>query len=279
VRADVIRRNWRDFYAASVTTATRRVNTPLNIPVDLSLIRNSNDMKRAYRGLQLQAKWTPPRVDAGVHYTLATLRGNDDGESGTTGAVANVDPKLFYPEFFAYDRAAPIGSLQGDQRHRLRAWLGYDFFPWMTVTVMQSYDSGLPYSIAAPINLTRYAGAPANPGYNSIPNGLYYFSGRGALRTEDAYSTDVALRYSLGRFFAQGDILNVFNNDALFDPLRIGTTVTTAATSTTLQPFDPRTQTPVAGTHYQFAANFGQALNDLAYQRPRTVRVSVGARF
>ena len=278
VRGDVIRRDWRDFYAASVTTSTRRVNTPLGIPVDLSLIRNSNDMKRAYRGLQLQAHWTPPRVDAGVHYTLSTLRGNDDGESGTTGAVANVDPSLFYPEFFAYDRAAPIGYLQGDQRHRLRAWLGYDF-PWLTVTVMQSFDSGLPYSIAGPINLTRYAGAPANPGYNSIPNGLYYISGRGALRTEDAYSTDLALRYTRGRFFAQGDVLNIFNNDALFDPLRIGTTVTTAATSTTLQPFDPRTQTPVAGTHYQLAANFGQALNDLAYQRPRTVRVSVGARF
>src|SRR5205085_396494 len=163
-----------------------RVNTPLGIPVDLSLIRNSNDMKRAYRGLRLQAHWTPQRIDAGVHYTLATLRGNDDGESGTTGAVANVDPSLFYPEFFAYDRAA--------------------------------------------------------------------------LRTESAYSTDVALRYTRGRFFAQGDVLNIFNNDALFDPLRIGTTVTTAATSTTLQPFDPRTQSPVAGAHYQLAANFGQAL-------------------
>jgi hypothetical protein len=278
VRADAIRRDWRDFYAASVTTSTLRANTPLGIPVDLTLIRNSNNLKRAYRALQLQARWTPPRIDAGVHYTLSTLRGNDDGESGTAGAVANTDPSLFYPEFFAYDRAAPVGYLQGDQRHRLRAWLGYDF-PRLTVTVMQSYDSGLPYSIAGPINLTRYVGAPANPGYNSIPNGLFYFSGRGALRTDDAFSTDVALRTSLGRFFLQADVLNIFNNDAIVDPQRIGTTVTTAATSTALQPFDPRTQTPILGTNYQPAANFGQALNDLAYQRPRTVRFSVGARF
>src|SRR5207244_2212159 len=42
-RADVIRRDWRDFYTASVTASTRRANTPLGIPVDLSLIRNSND--------------------------------------------------------------------------------------------------------------------------------------------------------------------------------------------------------------------------------------------
>ena len=278
VRADVIRRDWRDFYAASVTTSTRRVNTPLGIPVDLSLIRNSNDMKRAYRGLQLQAHWTPPRIDAGVHYTLATLRGNDDGETAQGGPVANSDPSIFYPEFLNYANFSPVGWLQGDERHRLRAWLGYDF-PWLTVTVMQSFDSGLPYSIVGPINLTRYDGAPANPGYNSIPNGAYYFSGRGALRTEDAYSTDLALRYTRGRFFAQGDVLNIFNNDALFDPLRIGTTVTTTATSTTLDPFDPRMQTPVAGKHYQLAANFGQALNELAYQRPRTVRISVGARF
>jgi hypothetical protein len=278
VRADVIRRDWRDFYAASVTTATRRTNTPLGIPVDLSLIRNSSNLKRAYRALQLQARWTPSRIDAGLYYTLSTLRGNDDGESGTAGAVANIDPKLFYPEFFAYDRVAPAGSLQGDQRHRVRAWIGYDFRR-LTVTVLQSFDSGLPYSIVAPINLTRYTGAPVNPGYNSIPNGLYYFSGRGALRTDDAYSTDVALRTAFGHFFIQGDVLNIFNNDALVDPQRIGTTVTTAATSTALQPFDPRTQTPVAGVHYQLAANFGQALNEQAYQRPRTVRLSLGARF
>jgi len=213
-----------------------------------------------------------------VHYTLSTLRGNDDGESGTTGAVANVDPSLFYPEFFAYDRAAPTGYLTGDQRHRLRAWAGYDIGR-LTVTLMQSFDSGLAYSMVGPFNLTRYAGAPANPGYNSIPNGLYYFSGRGALRAESAHSTDLAVRYGIGRFFAQADLLNAFNNDSIVDPQRLGTTVTTAATSTTLQPFDPRTQTPVAGVHYQVAANFGQPLNDLAYQRPRTVRISLGARF
>ncbi|MEK6372171.1 MAG: carboxypeptidase regulatory-like domain-containing protein [Acidobacteriota bacterium] len=278
VRADAIRRDWRDFYAASVTPSTRRANTPLGIPVDLTLIRNSNDMKRAYRAVQLQARWTPPRVDAGVHYTWSTLRGNDDGESGTTGAVANIDPALFYPEYFAYDRAAPSGYLQGDQRHRLRAWAGYDIGR-LTVTLMQSFDSGLAYSMVGPINLTRYAGAPANPGYNSIPNGLYYFSDRGALRTESAHSTDLAVRYGIGRFFAQGDLLNAFNNASIVDPQRLGTTVTTAATSTALQPFDPRTQAPVAGVHYQLAANFGQPLNDLAYQRPRTVRISLGARF
>jgi hypothetical protein len=277
-RVDYIHRDWRDFYAASVTTSTRKANTPLGIPVDLTLLRNSNNLQRHYRGVLLQARWR----DLGLHYTWSKLRGNDEGESATSGAIANTDPSLFYPEFFRYDRVAPIGYLQGDQRHRLRAWAGHDFGT-INVSLLQSYDSGLPYSISAPINLTRYTGAPTNPGYASIPNGLYYFSGRGALRTSSSTSTDLALRYRVHiaalELFTQGDLLNVFNQKAIVDPQRISTTVSTAATATTLVPFNPATETPILGTHYQLAANFGKPLNDLAYQRPRTYRFSVGVRF
>jgi hypothetical protein len=286
VRADLVHRDWHDFYVQSVTTATVHTNTPLGIPVDPALIRNSNHIERRYRGLQLQTRWTPGRFDAGVFYTWSTLRGNDEGETATNGAMPNVDRTIYYPEYFAYDRAAPIGYLSGDQRHRLRAWAGYErpLGPAMlALSLLHSFDSGLPYSMAAPINLTRYAGAPANPGYNAIPNGMYYFSGRGELRTDDIQSTDLALRTSVraGRleWFAQGDVLNVFNRAGIADPTRISTVVATAATSTTLQPFDPVKQTPVAGVHYQPAANFGQPLNNLAYQTPRTWRISLGARF
>lgn len=299
VRADAISRDWRDFYAASVTTATRRENTPLGIPVDLTLLRNSNNIEREYRALQLQTRWAAGRFDAGAHYTYATLRGNDEGESATTGAVANLDPSLYYPEFFNYERGSLVGSLPGDQRHRLRAWAGYAFDlqrATVSVTALQNFDSGLPYSIAGPINLTRYTGAPANPGYATVPNGLYYFSGRGALRTGGVHSTDLAVRTSLRtgaiEWFAQGDLLNALNREDIADPQRLGTTVSTAATSTTFLPFDPKTQTPIEcpqnataavctamGAHYQLASNFGQPLNDLAYQRPRTVRISIGLRF
>jgi hypothetical protein len=299
LRADAIRRDWRDFYAASVTTATQRANTPLGIPVDLTLLRNSNDIQREYRAIQLQARWTQNRLDAGMHYTLATLRGNDEGESPTAGAVANIDPSLYYPEFFDYERASAVGSLPGDQRHRLRAWAGYTFDlrrATISASALHNYDSALPYSIAGAVNLTRYNGAPANPGYATIPNGLYYFSGRGTLRADNIHSTDLALRTSIRtgaiEWFAQGDLLNVFNRDGIADPQRLGTTVSTAATSTAFLPFNPKTETPVEcprdaiaatctamGAHYQLASNFGQPLNDLAYQRPRTVRVSLGFRF
>ncbi|HYO75323.1 MAG TPA: hypothetical protein VE010_02575, partial [Thermoanaerobaculia bacterium] len=283
---------------ASVTQSTRRATTPLGIPVDLALMRNTNGVRREYRALQLQARASAGRFDGGVHYTYATLRGNDEGDNPNSGAAANLDPALYYPEFFDYD-SAPIGNLPGDQRHRVRTWAGYALElrrVALGVSLLHSFDSALSYSIAGPISLTRYEGAPANPGYASIPNGLYSFSGRGALRADDIHSTDVALRASLRtgalEWFAQGDLLNIFNNDGIADPQRLGTTVSTAATSPAFLPFDPRTQTPVEcprgaaaatctamGAHYQLAPNFGQPLNDLAYQRPRTVRVSLGVRF
>jgi outer membrane receptor protein involved in Fe transport len=286
VRTDAIARDWRDFYAASITTDTRRTNTPLGIPVDLTLIRNSNRVRREYRALQLQARWSPGRLDSGVHYTYATLRGNDEGDSPASGAVANLDPSFYYPEFFNFARNNPEGYLPGDQRHRVRAWASSTFDVGrarLSASLLHNFDSALPYSIAAPVNLTRYSGAPANPGYAAVPNGLYYFSGRGELRADDIHSTDLALRTAVWigavECFVQGDLLNVFNRDGIADPQRLGTTVNTAANSATLLPFDPRTEAPVEGTHYQLAANFGQPLNDLAYQRPRTVRVSLGFRF
>jgi hypothetical protein len=147
------------------------------------------------------------------------------------------------------------------------------------VSVLQTFDSGLTYFAVAPISVTRYTGAPATPGYNAIPNGQYYFRDRGSLRTDDVSATNLALRYAHAFFFAQADVLNVFNRQGIADPTRLGTGVTTAASSTTLQPFNPFTTTPVEGTHYQLAGNFGQPLNNLAYQSPRTYRVSVGVRF
>ena len=281
VRADLVARDWRDFYSLSVTQDTQRASTPLGIPVDLALVRNTNDLERTYRGVHLQGRWSASRIDAGAHYTWSKLRGNDEGET-MNGPVANVVPSIYYPEFLDYERNNPVGSLRGDQRHRARAWLGLDLGNF-DVSLLQTYDSGVAWSISAPINVTRYTGAPANPGYNAIPNGRYYFTDRGALRTDDVTSTNLALRYSHTLFgtelFVHGDLLNAFDEDNILDPNRLALGITTAANSTTLQPFDPRTTTPVEGVHYTLAANFGQAQNNLAYQSPRTYRVSVGVRF
>ena len=281
VRIDVIDRDWRDLYAASVTTATRRTTTPLGIPVDLVLNRNSDRLERTYRAAQLQAQWKYARFDTGAFYTWSELRGNHEGENAS-GAVAEADPSLYHPEYLDYARFSPMGWLRGDQRHRARAWFGIDAGSFH-FTVLQTYDSGLPYSATGAINVTSYSGAPANPGYNAIPNGVYFFSDRGQFRMHDVHATDLAIRYAR-RFFgvellAQADMLNVFNNDDVADPQRISTSVTTAATSGAFQPFNPFTASPAAGIHYQLNPNFGQPLNDLAYQRPRTFRASFAIRF
>jgi hypothetical protein len=280
-RVDLISRDWRDFYAASVNTATRHTVTPLGIPVDMAEIRNSNGIERTYRALQFQAQWTPRRFSTGVFYTWSKLRGNDEGES-VNGPAANIDPSLYYPEFFGYERENPVGYLQGDQRHRLRAWIDVPLGDF-SVSLLETYDSGLAYSITAPINVTAYAGAPANPGYAAVPNGRYFLTDRGALRTDGITATNLAFRYRravlAGEVFVQADLLNLFNEDGIADPQRLGSGVSTAANATGLQTFNPYTTTPVEGVHYRLATNFGQPLNNLAYQTPRTYRFSLGVRF
>ena len=233
----------------------------------------------------MQGRWR----HIGVDYTYSKLRGNDDGETAQGGPVANSDPSIFYSEFLQYANFSPVGWLQGDERHRLRAWADYDIVAGLSASVLWSFDSGQPYSAAGAINVRNFA---ANPGYNAIPNGQYYFSKRGQFRTDAISSTNLALRYTRHFFFAQADLLNVFNRSGVADPLRIGTTVSTAATSSTFATFNPFTTKPIQcpagataatctamGANYQLASNFGQPLSELAYQTPRTVRVSVGLRF
>ena len=281
-KIDLISRDWRDLYAASVNASTRRASTPLGIPVDLVLNGNSDNLRRTYRAVQVQGHWNHSRFDLGTFYTWSQLRGNHEGESGAMGAVADADPSLYYPEFLNYERFAPMGWLRGDQRHRLRAWSAATWGAFH-LSLLHSYDSGLPYSAVAPVNVTSYSGAPVNPGYNAIPNGVYFVSDRGRFRTHDVHSTDLALRYIRRirgvELLLQADLLNAMDNDDVADPQRINTTVATSATSSAFQPFNPFTTAPVAGTHYQLSANFGQPLNDLAYQRPRTFRASVALRF
>jgi len=308
-KIDLISRDWKDFYGQSRTTATRRGATPTGVPVDLSLITSLDGIERTYRGVQLQGRWNPGRFQTGANYTWSKLKGNDEGETGTSGPVAQVDPASYYPEFINYSRYLPTGYLQGDQRHRLRAWAGYDLpIPEMigrlNLSLLHSYDSGQAYSALAAISVTAYTGAPSRTalGYNQTPTGQYYFSDRGAFRTDDVNSTSLAVRFSRNlfrgfEFFAQGDLLNVWNNHSVADVTRVNTTVRTSAnTGAPFAAFNPFTETPkecaqftasgaanpvanCTGTNFQFGPTFGQPINNLAYQTPRTYRFSLGLRF
>ena len=131
----------------------------------------------------------------------------------------------------------------------------------------------------------EYIGDPADLGYfgwPAAPN--YYFSDRGAFRTESVTSTDLALNYSffinLGggqlELFVQPEVTNVFNEQAVVAP---NNTVLTGRNDASLETFNPFTETPVEGTHWRKGDSWGEAQSEGAYQLPRTFRISFGLRF
>ena len=292
LRADYMARDWHHFYAARVDRTTGQTNL-FGKNLDVAwIINDDSETVRSYRAIQLQGSWRRRRASAGGAYTWSKLRGNDEAEEGTILAPRNLPLALWYPEFLGYPHRRPIGYLRQDQRHRARVWVGYEAAlrrGSLSAFVLQWFDSGRAYSAVAdidPSGLTvPYEGMPANPGYagNQIATGPYFFSARGAFRTDDVFSTDLALNYEIPlrdvRLFLKGDVLNVFDNAAVVSP---GTEVMTrfrSGATSGLQPFNPFTQVPVEGVHYRLSPTFGKPTGPDSYQTPRTFQLSVGARF
>jgi hypothetical protein len=301
VKADYIVREWGDFYARRVTQDTGSRTDQFGIPHDQVLIYNDNNIKREYDGLQLQANWRPGRVSTGLTYTYATLEGNDEGENATSGPITNSPLATFYPELAGYAQRLPEGYIDFfDMRHKAKGWISYDFnfgaFGSVTPSLLHSYHSGIAWSAIGTIAMPA-PGAPTGLPYSrsSLGSQNYYFSDRGAFRTGIVHQTDLSLNYNLPlwkvELFAQGDVLNVMNNQEVEDWNFITRTVLTANQATCLQAsngptpgarcltFNPFTETPVEGIHYRFGNGFGRPNNFQAYQLPRTYRFSVGLRF
>src|SRR5207245_11289640 len=150
---------------------------------------------------------------------------------------AHLTPAKFCPEYPAYAQRKPIGYLGQDQKHRARCWVGYSYptgrFGEVGLTALQSYDSGRPYSAIGQIDATgrtsgtAYPGLPVNPGYTFSGAGTshdYYFSERGAFRTDDVWSTDLALNYNTPRvfgfleLFVRATVTIVFNKCDVITP-------------------------------------------------------------
>lgn len=321
-RVDLIDRTWDNAYQSRVDLATGRFTAPNGATGDLATIRNDEGfIDRTYQAVQTTFGWNRGRFNLGGGYTWSHLEGNDLPEGDGTAGVSNTFG-YFYPEYLNYERRAPKGTLLGDQTHRLRAWLGYDIpFPVgnLNATVLQAFDSGRAYSAIGNINAgptgtascgtnpatTTCASVVAtNPGYllsGIADSHTYYFSDRGAFRTDSVTATDFSLNYRLplGRFelFAQGQLLNAFNEDTFNDIYlsRMDFTVRTFRTNgaaSGLKAFNPFTETPIEcpqgqtaaqctalGAHWQLGPNFGKAINKDAYQSPRTYRFAVGFRF
>jgi hypothetical protein len=59
----------------------------------------------------------------------------------------------------------------------------------------------------------------------------------------------------------------------------VNTTVLEATNADGYLDFNPFTETPVEGVHFDFGPDFGQARREEDFQTPRTYRFSVGFRF
>jgi outer membrane receptor protein involved in Fe transport len=299
IRLDFVDRHYGNFYIERLDTSTGKVMNANGEEFDLTLIENTDLVERRYNGLTLLGTYRAgARLDVGASYTWSKLRGNIEGENVGTGPLPE-QSLLRFPEYSEQEWTNPEGDLLADQRHRGRIWGTVTVPTWsqndlFTVGVLQQMESGSPYGGAQDISLLDEQGNSfvTNPGYLDPPRTtVYYFTDRDAFRTATMYRTDLSLNYQR-RFgtaargfevFAQFHLLNLFNQFQAFNISEdeIDTTVETAVTdeSGTLLPFNPFTETPIRGVHYEFGENFGKPTDADAYTLPRTFRFSVGLRF
>jgi hypothetical protein len=290
LRVDAVYRNFDDFYATRADTTTGQVTNSLGQAFDVRLVENTNLQEREYAGVNLAATWRlGSRLLLGGGYTLSRSWGNVDGENVASGPVT-VGP-LFYPEYIDLAWNDPVGDLATDQRHKARLFATYTkaFERWGDVTIgaIQSLSSGSPYAAIGTINSARYV---TSPGYRQIPPTVnYYFSDRDGFRTDALYSTDLSSTYAYklpaggGRqaaVFLKAEVLNLFNQAGLTVPRFInGGVLTNNNRPAVYQPFNPFTETPVQGVHWDLDPAFGTATSRFGYQLPRTFRMSFGVRF
>jgi hypothetical protein len=296
VRVDGMHREWKDFYTIRRNRSTGIATDAGGNRFDVGVIENSSDdLEREYNAFQLQLGYRLlERVNIGGNYTWSKLRGNVEGE--LPNFATTLTSRNTFPEYTTFEQNNPVGYLSADMRHRSNLWLDYSPpmpFGELNLSLLQRYHSGLPYSALGTIdvrfNSAFYgAGQPGgvqNPGYVLPPtNENYYFSERGEFRTDDVFSTDLALRYTIpvsrAGITLMADVLNVFDNDAIEDPDFLTQTVQSRRQVASLQRFNPVAgDVPTEGVHWQKVAAFGNPTSAFAYQQPRLYRFAVRFKF
>jgi hypothetical protein len=293
-RADLILRNWDDFYVSRINQSTGKITDDFGNTFDLAVVGNDSDVyEREYTGVQTQFGYRFSNLlTVGGNYTWSRLVGNVTGEDSGSGPVTGVGTE--YPEYREERWNYPTGYLNADQRHRLRAWATTEIpFPVgdLNVSLLQNFDSGLRSSYDASIDSRDYVD---NPGYLVPPSSVsYFFGGRGNVKGENITRTDLSLNYAIRfrglEFFLQPEVINVFNEQEIDG---WNEEVLTALDEDYLATFDPFTETPIMcpqgasaeqceslGAHWQPGENFGEPSSESSYQTPRTFRVSLGLRF
>jgi outer membrane receptor protein involved in Fe transport len=287
LRMDYIHRDFNDFYITQRDRTTGIVTDEFGQRFDLAVVRNArgDELERVYDAVQTQFNVRlNERLTVGGNYTWSHARGNFNGENTTSGPITGTTTS--YPEYNAFAQNNPRGDLAIDQRHKARVWMNWQLLQGerhrLSFSLLQNYFSGTPYGAAGAVVIRPYV---TNPGYATPPQtSLYFFTNRDEFRTDDITATDLSLNYSFsikagGRdleLFVQPEVLNVLDEDGAFV---VNTSVRTANNSTSLQPFNPFTETPIEGVHYELGPNFGRATREADFQTPRTFRLRLGVRF
>jgi len=290
LRADFLYRDYRDPYSSRIDLSTGRSEPDdFGSVFDLALIGNTDRFRLRYTAVQTQFSWRlAGSLEAAGSYTWSRLTGNFRGEGPLASALPiNVEQ---YPEYREERWNFPTGYLSGrgqtqpaaDQRHRVRVWLVYRLparWGGLDAALLQSYDSGVPYEAVGVIDPSPYVG---NPGYVQPPRMvMYFFTKPGSFRTDDITRTDLALTCTVRllrnlELYVRPEVLNLFDEDGV---VAVNNTVLTARNSTGLRTFDPFTETPERGIHYDLPPTFGEPTSSADHQLPRTLRVSLGLRF
>jgi hypothetical protein len=287
VRADWVYRDYGDFYTETVVPNRSATDDLTGVTVDVAEYINHNEgLERKYNALMARFDYRiGSRWNLGANYTWSEVKGNHIGETSGSGSVPN--SILAYEEYQDPSWNLPMGLLPTDQTHKFNAWVSWDAISSnrnnLNISLVQSFLSGTPYEGTQLINTTPYAPDSEALGYANDPwNMDYYFTGRGAFRTDNVSRTDLAVNYSffinIGggqlELFIQPEVINIFNESAVVNvnPSVIGP-------RQGMEAFDPFTETPVEGVNWEFGSSFGQPQGADDYQLPRTFRLSFGLRF
>ncbi len=238
------------------------------IPVDVVIWDNCDNCQRDYEAISAGMDYRPSaKWNLGGNYTYSKLRGNYEGEGAGQPAIGsiigdyerNVDPNAAYP----------YGYLNGDIRHRFRAWGDYRFdfarAGRLTLGGILGFRSGANFSKRASVA----AGTDPAPDYSGAP-GSYtkFFDGRGNNRFDGFWNLDATIRYDVSFWRDLGmmvklDVINVTNNDNMISYRTGGAAVINTAG---IQQWAP------SGT-------FGTPSSERSFQVPRSYFVSVGIHF
>jgi hypothetical protein len=237
---------------------------------------NCTTCRRDYEALATTWDYRPSATwNLGGNYTYSTLEGNYEGELTGQPAIGSIIGN--YPNNIQSQLAYPYGYLLADVRHKVRAWGAYRFdfarAGKLTFGGIFQYRSGSAYSNTA--RVTILTPDPA-PDYNGSPSSyIAFFGGRGAQRFNPFWALDTSIRYDIGIWkdlnaYVKFDIQNITDNDELV----------TFKTGGTAQPgpggvldFVPNVD-PETGL-----VTYGDPVDELSYQTPRSFFVTLGLNF